>query len=226
MQLLQSVCQPIYQQRNINKKSLHQLNEHKTMNEKHFLSKFHLPWSAGPSNDFPFPEKTRPAAVLICLQPPFDDLHVLFTQRASHLNHHAGQISFPGGKYESSDESLVHTALREAEEEIGLQSDKVRILGTLPEYKTISGFAVLPVIGILDKSVDLLVDLKIDRNEVSRIFQVPLSHLMNQQNYFIHHAERRQQNFPVYFIQYQNDVIWGATAGMTALLCKHLDFYS
>jgi len=55
---------------------------------------------------------------------------------------------------------------------------------------------------------------------------VPLSHLMNQQNYFVHHVERRKQTFPVYFIQYQNDVIWGATAGMTALLCKHIEFYS
>jgi 8-oxo-dGTP pyrophosphatase MutT (NUDIX family) len=196
------------------------------MNEKHFLSKFHLPWSAGPSHDFPFPVKTRPAAVLICLHPPFEDLHVLFTQRAIHLNHHAGQISFPGGKYETCDETLVDTALREAEEEIGLKPDKVRVLGTLPEYKTISGFAVLPVIGILDESVDLDNDLIIDTNEVSRVFQVPLSHLMNQQNYFVHHVERRKQTFPVYFIQYQNDVIWGATAGMTALLCKHIEFYS
>ena len=196
------------------------------MNEKDFLSKFHLPWSVGPSLDLPFPVKTRPAAVLICLQPPFDDLQVLFTQRASHLNHHAGQISFPGGKFETSDASLVHTALREAEEEIGLSPDKVRVLGTLPEYKTISGFAVLPVIGILDESVDLETDLTIDQNEVSRIFQVPLSHLMNQQNYFVHHTERRKQSFPIYFIQYGNDVIWGATAGMTALLCQHIDFYS
>jgi 8-oxo-dGTP pyrophosphatase MutT (NUDIX family) len=196
------------------------------MNEKYFLSKFQLPWSAGPSHDSPFPVKTRPAAVLICLQPPFEDLQVLFTQRASHLNHHAGQISFPGGKYETTDDSLVQTALREAEEEIGLSSDKIRILGTLPEYKTISGFAVLPVIGILDETVDLAIDLTIDENEVSRVFQVPLSHLMNQQNYFVHHVERRKQSFPVYFIQYQNDVIWGATAGMTALLCKHIEFYS
>lgn len=196
------------------------------MNEKDFLSKFHLPWSAGPAHDFTFPEATRPAAVLICLQPPFDDLQVLFTQRAIHLNHHAGQISFPGGKYEESDASLIQTALREAQEEIGLFPDKVRILGTLPEYKTISGFAVLPVIGILDESVNLESDLSIDENEVSRVFQVPLSHLMNQQNYFIHHVERRKQRFPVHFIQYNNDVIWGATAGMTALLCKHIDFYS
>ena len=196
------------------------------MNEKDFLSKFHLPWSAGPSHDFPFPAETRPAAVLICLQPPFDDLHVLFTQRASHLNHHAGQISFPGGKYETSDESLIFTALREAEEEIGLNPNKVRILGTLPEYKTISGFAVLPVIGILDESVDLVTDLNIDANEVSRVFQVPLAHLMDQKNYFVHHVERKKQSFPVYFIQYENDVIWGATAGMTALLCKQIDFYS
>lgn len=196
------------------------------MNEKEFLSKFHLPWSAGPTHDFPFPAKTRPAAVLICLQPPFDDLQVLFTQRASHLNHHAGQISFPGGKYESSDKSLIHTALREAEEEIGLNSDKVRILGTLPEYKTISGFAVLPVIGILDESLDLNADLTIDTNEVSRLFQVPLSHLMDDSNYFVHHVERRKRTFPVYFIQYNDDVIWGATAGMSAQLCKHIAYYS
>lgn len=196
------------------------------MNEKDFLSKFHLPWSAGPSHDSPFPAKTRPAAVLICLQPPFDDLHVLFTQRASHLSHHAGQISFPGGKFEDSDESLIFTALREAHEEIGLSPDKVRILGTLPEYKTISGFAVLPVIGILDQSVDLDKELTIDKNEVSRVFQVPLAHLLEQQNYFVHHVEKRNQSFPVYFIQYGNDVIWGATAGMTALLCKQIDFYS
>ena len=195
------------------------------MNEKDFLSKFHLPWAAGPSHDFPLPIKTRPAAVLICLQPPFDDLQVLFTQRATHLTHHGGQISFPGGKFETSDASLIDTALREADEEIGLKKKSVRILGTLPEYKTISGFAVLPVIGILDRGVDITQDLNIDSNEVSRVFQVPLAHLMNSAHYFTHTVERKAGTFPVHFIQYKDDLIWGATAGMTAMLCKQLEAY-
>ncbi|MBF7072733.1 CoA pyrophosphatase [Glaciecola sp. MH2013] len=195
------------------------------MNEKTFLSTFHLPWAAGPAHDFPYPIESRPAAVLICLQPPFDDLQVLFTERASHLTHHAGQISFPGGKYEQSDDGLIATALREAEEEIGLNANDVRILGTLPEYKTISGFTVLPVVGILDQCLCLDKDLNIDRNEVSRVFQVPLAHLMNKSQYFTHEVKRKNYSFPVYFIQYENDVIWGATAGMTAALCKHFDAY-
>lgn len=192
------------------------------MNELDFLSAFNRPWSLIEASDHPSFEAKRPAAVLICLFPHKGKLHVLFTQRANHLKHHAGQISFPGGKAEKTDIDLVDTAYREAQEEIGLQREHLRLLGRLGVYKTISRFAVLPIVAIYDKPIDIQNDLIIDPNEVANVFSVPLAHLMDIKHYYVEMVERQKTSFPVYFIPYQQRMIWGATAGMLAQLQQHI----
>ena len=109
-------------------------------------------------------------------------LTVLLTQRADHLNDHAGQVSFPGGRHEPFDADATATALREAQEEVGLDPSRVEILGALPDYLTGTGFRVTPVIGLVHPPFTL----KADALEVAEVFEVPLAFLMNPAN----HEER------------------------------------
>jgi 8-oxo-dGTP pyrophosphatase MutT (NUDIX family) len=158
----------------------------------------------------------RVAAVLVPLVVRESGLTVLLTQRADHLNHHAGQVSFPGGRHESTDANIVATALREAEEEVGLDPQRVEVLGALPDYLTGTGFRVTPVVGLVHPPFSV----QADTLEVADIFEVPLAFLMNP----VHHEIRllqweggerrffampypREANGGHYFI-------WGATAGM------------
>ena len=154
----------------------------------------------------------RPASVLIPLVLRDGGLTVLLTQRATGLNHHAGQISFPGGRFEISDVSTVETALRETEEEIGLGRHHIDVLGNLPEYKTGTGYLVTPVVSLVHPPFDLITDPA----EVAAAFEVPLAYLMNGQ-----HHQRRVFQMPdgsgqrsFYAMPYQQHFIWGATAGM------------
>ncbi|MGB3725141.1 MAG: CoA pyrophosphatase [Glaciecola sp.] len=192
------------------------------MTETEFLSAFNQPWTTQVSAHEAFKNANRAAAVLICLYVHNNQLHVLFTERAQHLKHHPGQISFPGGKAEPSDVDLVDTAYREAKEEIGLQTNALKLLGKLGTYRTISGFAVTPIIAIYNKVLDLHKDLVLDHNEVASVFHVPLAFLMNEQHYFTEHIHRADGVFPVHFIPYNERLIWGATAGMLALLRDHV----
>lgn len=154
----------------------------------------------------------KPASVLIPLVMRDQGLTLLLTHRAAHLNDHAGQISFPGGRCEDSDDSVVETALREAEEEVGLHRKHVDVIGILPEYLTGTGYQVTPVVALIQPPFEL----KIDSSEVASLFEVPLSFLMDGQNY-----QRRAFDLPngqgqrvFYAIPYQQHFIWGATAGM------------
>jgi len=154
----------------------------------------------------------KPASVLIPLVMRDQGLTLLLTHRAAHLNDHAGQISFPGGRCEDSDGSVVETALREAEEEVGLHRKHIDVIGILPEYRTGTGYQVTPVVALIQPPFEL----KIDASEVASLFEVPLSFLMDGQNY-----QRRAFDLPngqgqrvFYAIPYQQHFIWGATAGM------------
>jgi 8-oxo-dGTP pyrophosphatase MutT (NUDIX family) len=156
--------------------------------------------------------KLKRAGVLVPLVQRGDALTVLLTQRTAHLQHHAGQISFPGGRAEESDSSLIETALRETEEEIGLARRHVEIVGVLPEHVTGTGYRVRPVVGIVSPPFDLAAD----PNEVAEIFEVPLAFLMNGANH-----ERRSIELPegagrrsFYAMPYEGYFIWGATAAM------------
>ncbi|MET0855984.1 MAG: CoA pyrophosphatase, partial [Telluria sp.] len=116
-----------------------------------------------------------PAAVLIPLVSRAGGLTMLLTQRTDHLSSHAGQISFPGGRAEDYDVSPAATALREAQEEIGIDASHVEIIGQLPVYLTGTGYHVTPVVALLTPPFELVPD----PHEVAEIFEVPLAHLMN-----------------------------------------------
>ncbi len=162
---------------------------------------------------------TTAAAVLIPVIAHADALTVLFTQRTHHLKSHSGQVSFPGGRAEPGDASAEFTALREAQEEIGLAPERVEILGRLPEYHTRTGFRVTPVIGVSTPPLELAPDPR----EVACVFEVPLSFLLDPAN-----RERRTREFQgasvgFYVFEYQGHVIWGATAGMLVNLHRMLE---
>jgi 8-oxo-dGTP pyrophosphatase MutT (NUDIX family) len=186
------------------------------------LAKFNQHWQARPLHDYPYPNQNRPAAVLIAMHSVENELRVLFTKRAEHLLHHPGQISFPGGKYEDSDASLIDTAIREAHEEIGLAPENVKVIGQLPSYKTVSGFEVKPILAFVESKLDIVNDLVIDQGEVAEVFDVPLAFLMQPNNLLAHMIERKGKDFPVYFIPFEDRYIWGATAGIIASLQYHL----
>lgn len=135
---------------------------------------------------------------------------LLFTQRTAHLNAHAGQISFPGGRMEAYDASPVETALRETEEEIGLARAHIDVIGTLPDYHTGTGFRVTPVVAIIQPPFDL----QADPFEVAEIFEVPLSFLMDGMNHQRRTAEFITGRRTFYVMPYERFFIWGATAGM------------
>jgi 8-oxo-dGTP pyrophosphatase MutT (NUDIX family) len=153
---------------------------------------------------------TRPAAVLVPLVMRPQGATVMLTRRTAHLNNHAGQISFPGGRLEDSDADATACALREAEEETGLSPQRVEVLGTLDDYITITGFRVVPVVALVHPPFDLAPDAF----EVDEVFEVPLAFLLDPAN---HQKVARTINGrlrPYYAIPYQDYYIWGATAGM------------
>ncbi|QOY96566.1 CoA pyrophosphatase [Massilia sp. UMI-21] len=156
--------------------------------------------------------RLRRAAVLVPLVERPQGLSVLLTRRTDHLSSHAGQISFPGGRAEELDSSPIETALREAEEEIGLHRRHVEIVGVLPEHVTISAYRVTPVVALVTPPFEL----HADPGEVAEIFEVPLGFLMSGANH-----ERRSVSLPdgggkrrFYAMPFNDYFIWGATAAM------------
>lgn len=188
------------------------------MNKVEFLRGFNRPCITQTVPDYPLVMQGTPAAVLLPLVER-EELSVLFTQRAAHLRHHAGQISFPGGKSEPQDHDLANTALREAEEEIGLAPEHVEILGQLKEYRTFTGFAVTPVIGLISPQASFTAD----KGEVADMFEVPLSYLMDSENHLVYPFTRKHYSANVYFIPWQDTFIWGATAAFIRNLSLQLN---
>ncbi len=153
-----------------------------------------------------------PAAVLVPLVERDVGLTVLLTQRASQLKHHAGQISFPGGRIEPEDAGPSAAALREAHEEIGLEARFVTVVGYLSDHILLSGFRVTPVVAFVRPGFELALDAQ----EVEDTFEVPLDHVFAPAN---HRSGRRrlgaaEREVQVWDIQYEGHNIWGATAGM------------
>ena len=154
--------------------------------------------------------KVTRAAVLIPLLLKEDGLSVLLTQRTNHLRDHAGQISFPGGRMDPEDQSPHDTALRESHEEIGLDPKRVEVIGCLPEYLTVSGYSVTPVVGLVQPQAEYV----LDTFEVADVFEVPLSFLLDPANHQVRLWESQQGGRRFYSMPYENRFIWGATAGM------------
>lgn len=143
-----------------------------------------------------------------------DRLTVLLTQRTPHLSSHSGQVAFPGGKADAHDADTTATALREAQEEIGLSRDFVQVLGVLPTYTTGSAFIVTPVVALVHKGFEL----QANPHEVADIFEVPLDFLMdpaNHQRHALDWAGARREWLSMPYVDGSTErYIWGATAGM------------
>ncbi|MGC2778688.1 MAG: CoA pyrophosphatase [Bradyrhizobium sp.] len=159
----------------------------------------------------------RPAAVLI---PVVDhpEPTVLLTQRAPHLSSHAGQIAFPGGKIDVTDASPLDAALREAEEEVGLDRSFVDPIGYLDVYGTAFGFRILPTVARVRPGFTL----QINQGEVDDAFEVPLAFLMNPANHQLHSKEFRGMERTYYAMPFAERYIWGATAGILRVLYERI----
>ncbi|MEL6465776.1 MAG: CoA pyrophosphatase [Pseudomonadota bacterium] len=152
--------------------------------------------------------KLRPAAVLAPIIEGQEGYELILTKRSSALKHHPGQIAFPGGKQDPEDDSLIATALREADEEIGLHSSNVDILGTFPPHETVTSFNVTPVIALVMTEFAATPE----PGEVSEVFRVPLSHVLDVKNYVVEGRRWRGQKRLYYTVPYGPYYIWGATA--------------
>lgn len=159
-----------------------------------------------------------PAAVLVPIIAHPGGFSVLFTRRTTQLKAHSGQVSFPGGRTEPGDASPVHTALREAQEEIGLPASRVEVLGQLPAYYTRTGFRVTPVIGLIQPPLELVPEAR----EVDEIFEVPLAFLLEPANYRRESRQFGARMATYYVIEHHGRTIWGATAGMLVNLYRQL----
>lgn len=151
----------------------------------------------------------RPAAVLLLVVNHAEPT-VVFTQRTAHLSDHAGQISFPGGRCDEGDCTPERTALREAREEIGLEAERVELLGRLPEYRTSTGFSVTPVVGWAEPPVTY----RPDPHEVAEVFEVPLAFLLDSRNHRYESAFFKGRIRKYWAMPFGERFIWGATAGM------------
>jgi 8-oxo-dGTP pyrophosphatase MutT (NUDIX family) len=150
----------------------------------------------------------RRAGVMVGCVEREHGLNVILIHRAEHLKHHPGQVAFPGGKYEDSDRSIISTAIRETEEEIGIPGKQIRVLGTLPELITVSRFLVTPVIALVSPDYRP----RPDKNEVASVFEVPASYLFDIQQLYSQIFRLGSVNHRVFAIPYEEHFIWGVTA--------------
>jgi len=160
----------------------------------------------------------RLAAVLVPLVEHADEPSILLTRRADHLEKHSGQVAFPGGKVEDSDATPIAAALRETEEEIGLDASHIEIAGVLDTYQTGTGFLILPVVGFVKPGFTLTPD----KNEVADVFEVPAHIALSTQNWKTDSGEWKGRMWNFYSMDYQGYNIWGATAGMLMHMSRRI----
>ncbi len=163
-------------------------------------------------------DAAREAAVLVPFVRQDDAWHILYIRRTEHdVDRHSGQVAFAGGKRDDEDASLLDTALREAEEEIGIARGDVEVLGHINHHHTISEFQVRPYVGV----VPWPYQLRLDEIEVARAFTLPLAWLADPANYRTEARRHPASDRPwpvVYFERYDGELLWGATARMTLSL--------
>ena len=160
----------------------------------------------------------RPAGVLVAAIDGPRGPEVVLTRRASHLKHHPGQIAFPGGKVDPGDDGPVGAALREAEEEVGLPRETVRVLGTLPAHETVTGFTITPVLAWIESPFEA----RPEPGEVDEVFTVPLAHLTNPGNYSVQSRLWQGRRRYYYTVPWGPYYIWGATARILRGLAERL----
>jgi 8-oxo-dGTP pyrophosphatase MutT (NUDIX family) len=162
--------------------------------------------------------RLTPAGVLIPIIERSGGMMVLLTERSPDLKHHAGQVSFPGGRMEGPDLDIRSTALRETHEEVGIDPHHVEVAGYLETTATVTGYAVTPVLGFVNPEVELI----IDPVEVKTAFEVPLNFLLEERNQLHSQREFEGHTFPMISFEYDNQNIWGATAGILLSLREKL----
>lgn len=160
----------------------------------------------------------RPAAVLVPIVERPEGETVLLTLRSDHLNDHAGQVAFPGGRVDEGDAGPAHTALREAQEEVGLGPEFVDVIGALDIYETRTGFSITPVVGMVAPGFNLV----LDEFEVAEAFEVPLAFFLDPANHTMDSQFWKGAMRHYYDMPYEGFRIWGATAAMLVNLSKKL----
>ena len=163
------------------------------------------------------PRRLKPAAVLVLLVAR-DEPWMVFTRRTAHLKDHAGQISFPGGRVDEADAHAEATALRETEEETGIDPDAIELLGRLPQYTTGTGYLITPVVGWARAAPRY----RPDPSEVEAVFEVPAAFVLDPRNHRCETAMYKGRMRRYYAIPYREHYIWGATAGMLVTLTRVL----
>ena len=158
----------------------------------------------------------KPAAVLVAVT---EDARLILTKRSARLKNHPGQIAFPGGRMDDADADLTETALREAQEEIGLDPSAVTILGDMPDHETVTHYTVTPIVGLIPSDLTLVPE----PGEVAEIFHVPLSHVLNVRNFRVEGRRWRGQRRQYYTVPFGPYYIWGATARMLRGLAEAWD---
>lgn len=163
--------------------------------------------------------KLTKAAVLLPLIGKEPELRVLMTKRTQTVQVHKGQISFPGGQYEEKDRDLLSTAMRETQEEVGIQPEKIEILGCLDDIETITDYVITPFVGHIEEPPHYRIAVE----EIDRVLEVPLDHLMEEENWKLEEHRRSDVIYRGFSCCYRGDKIWGATA---QILKRFIDMIS
>jgi 8-oxo-dGTP pyrophosphatase MutT (NUDIX family) len=171
-------------------------------------------------NQFLWKRDQSTAAIMIPLISENDEWHLLYTQRTNQVSTHQNEVSFPGGSYDPKDTSLIDTAFREVEEEIGIKKIQLSLIGAMPPIETITGFTVFPFISTLKWPVQLT----INKFEVESIFTIPVDWLLNSENYYEedYHSEVFGVRKVIHYRVYKGEHLWGFTAKITQQLLTFL----
>ncbi len=172
----------------------------------------------------PLADPDRPVTPAAVLVPVVDRAEptVILTLRTDTVRSHAGQVSFPGGRIDPHDAGPVEAALREAEEEIGLPAAEVEVIGTADPYRTITGYQVIPVVGVVPPDLPLTPQ----PSEVAAIFEAPLRYLLDERHQQVRTVQWRGAERTYFEIDWQGRRIWGATAAMIVNLSRRLELVS